>query len=236
MQSQAQMNAELTSRWGAPWYPALTINNLRRDIDIGGFPHVDAASIPHYEKYPADLGWEAIFPWTWVGWLLFTIVYNCFDAGRGHWGTKGLLRGWWTNFAFDALAVVALAAMCLNTIATANATFVHYGELDGLERDANVRQFAAVFDRTGVNFAWSLVLTDVLEAGVILTTWYYGRRHKNLIYLLYLVWLVYAHTADLLTSFDNLWLYLDVGLFFRQLGGLRQEFQGGGPQVVVGIA
>ena len=213
-----------------------TFDELIHGYDPEGEPIIDAASLPHYADYPAELGWLDIFPFGWVGLLLVTSLYNWYDGGRAHWGTKGIIKSTWL---FDVAAASAVLAMWLDTMATVNGTYLAYGQAAGLETNASLRQWAAVWKRTGLNFAQSMALTDVLEGAVIWSTWYYGRRTKNAVNLLYLIWLGFYHLYFGFMSWPNKEGLLNIGLFYQQLfrsGHGDRPYQGGGPQTVVGIA
>ena len=213
-----------------------TFDDLIHGYVPEGSPVIDAASVPYYNDYPADLNWEDLFPFGWMGLLLLTIAYNWWDGARTHWGTKGFVR---STVLFDLTALIATLAMFLDTVVSVNGTYLAYGSAAGIEANANLRQWAAVWKRVGLNYAQSMALTDVLEGAVIWSTWYYGRKRKNFTYLLYLLWLGFYHFYYGFLAWpshdENL---INVGLFFRQLFGQEHApvYQGGGPQTVVGIA
>ena len=212
-----------------------TFDDLIHGYSPEGAPIIDAASLPYYADYPEELGWEDIFPFGFVGLLLVTMLYNWYDGGRGHWGTKGFVR---STILFDLAAGFAVLAMWLDTVVTVNGTWKQYGTPAGLEARGDLRQWAAVWKRTGLNFAQAMALTDVLEGGVIYTTWYYGRKKKNFVSLLYLIWLGFYHFYFGYLAWPRSEGLVDVQLFYSQLFGTaeRREYQGGGPQTVVGIA
>ena len=220
---------------------SVTFNDLRYGMrDVRGVATVDAAEIPHYSDYPDDLDWYDLFPWTFAGVQVASVAYAIYDGAKSHWGTKFVLRRFkWSNLAFDVLFGVAVLGMFMDTLVTVNNSWTKYGTLEGIERGSSLRQWAAVFKRVGVPFGTAIALTDVLDLAVLWTTWYYGRRERNAISLGFLAYYVYEHWtgyADFGTSFlEDL---AGLPLFFRQVTGLvpPRDFQGGGPQTVVGIA
>ena len=214
----------------------LTFPGLIRGLKPYGTPYIDASSVPAIDAYPDDLSNTDLFPWTWFTLLVATTVYNIYDGARSHWGTKFLLaRKNISNILFDIAAVVAFIGMVLDTVVSANGSYIAHGYAAGIEPDANVRQFAAVMGRLGVNYARSLMVVDVVDLAAIVSTWYYGRRTKNFVNLAYLVFLAYVHISNFMLWPTEEGL-IDFGLFFRQLAGEGRENQGGGPQTVVGIA
>ena len=213
-----------------------TFDDLIHGYKPEGAAIIDASSMPYYADYPPELGWLDIFPFGFVGLLLVTILYNWYDGGRMHWGTKGFVSG---TILFDLAAGFAVLAMWLDTVVTVNGTWKQYGKAAGLEAEADLRQWAAVWKRTGLNFAQSMALTDVLEGAVIWTTWYYGRKRKNFVSLIYLIWLGVYHFYFGYLAWPQGEGLLDVSLFYSQLftrGHGDRPYQGGGPQTVVGIA
>ena len=217
-----------------------TFEDLRYGMGVGGNVHVDAAEIPHYSDYPDDMSWYDLFPWTYAGVQVASAAYSIYDGAKSHWGTKFVLRrSKWSNVAFDVLFAVGILGVFMDTLVTVNNSYTKYGTLEGIERGSSLRQWAAVFKRVGVPFGTAIALTDVLDLTLLWATWYYGRKQRNLISLGFLAYYAYNFWSSWWGFSTSLTEDLaGLPLFFGQLTGLvkPRDFQGGGPQTVVGIA
>ena len=205
----------------------------------GDIAFIDAAQEPNYANYPEDVPWYKIWPWYKFGLVIFSIGYNIWDAGKQHWGLKSLrMRRSLSNLVFDVSFAAVVIINALDMLVTVNGTYLQYGTTLGLEMNATYRQSVAVLKRVGLNFAQGLLLVNLLEQFVFFTTWYYGRKERNITYLPFLWFWTFLHFQGYRTWGSSSDLH-DVSLFFRQLftsGQGDKPYQGGGPQTVVGIA
>ena len=236
-----ELNRTLDDIPGIAARASYTFDELRPDFHVGGTPVIDAAELPHYADYPARYTWSDLVPWTHFALLAFAAGYGAYDGAKSHWGTRFLLRRskWWSNLAFDVLFAVAVAGMFFDTVTSVNRTYTEYMTLDGIEGDATLRQWAAALERLGVPYAPAIALTDVLEGAVLCVTWYYGRRERNAVSLAFLAYYTWFHWDS--WAYSSSGLLKDIAglpLFFRQLTGQLppHDFQGGGPQTVIGTA
>ena len=230
--SFAELDAEWTRMAGGKASKSVTLTGVRDNWPVMGNPTVKAAQTIRYEKYPGG----APFPAWWFAILIGTMAWGIYDGGKGHWGTSPISKSW--LWIFDAFLVLAVLGMGLDTLVTVNGTYINYGTVKGLEHNGHLRQWAGfVKENLGINFAWAMVLTDVLEGMILLISWYYGRKERNLVSLVSMFALGGAHWFSGFATWDKgIWETLQgLPLFLKQLGGTSREFQGGGPQTVVGV-
>ena len=234
-QSGAGSFAALNMAWdtssGSGSRRTLTLPAMRK-FPVMGSPEIVVAQTIRYRQYPGN---DPPFPLWFFGTLLGYMAWGIYDGAKAHWGTSPISKSW--LWLFDVVLLFALLGMGLDTLVTVNGTYLNYGTIEGLEMNGNLRQWAAwVKVNLGVNFAWAMVLTDVLEGMILLISWYYGRKERNMLSLLSMFALGGAHWFAGFASWEKgIWEVLQgLPLFFRQLAGDSKEFQGGGPQVIVG--
>ncbi len=188
--------------------------------------------MPRYEAYPGG----APFPYITIGLLVFSGVYTVYSGAKDHYWLPRVPK--WAVWIFDVALAAAMTALVADTIVTVNGTYEHYGTIYGLEGNGFVRQWAAwSSENLGINFAWALALQDILEGTVIILTWYYGRKERNLSALALVLLSVYEHGYTGWTSWNKSiteTLRMIPGVL-KQLGGVSHKYQGGGPQVVIGV-
>ena len=226
-----QLNAAWDSALGKK-SKDVTLHALR-DIPVMGQPKIQLAQTIRYEKYPGG----APFPTWWIFTLVATIMWNLFDQGKGRWGTSPVSKSW-NNLLFNVFLAYALLGMGMDTLITVVGTYEGYGTIAGLEHNGNLRQWGAFMKETfGINFAWAMVLTDIIEGIILFINWYYGRRNRNLVSLISLFVMGSGHWFMGWWTWPTTLTHTLSGLpnFFSQLGGLTREFQGGGPQFVTGV-
>ena len=227
--------AYLNAQWGDKGNPQQKVMTHMRnagDMTTFGDPVVKSVQTIQYRDYPDG----APFPWMWFGFLVANIAWNVYSQGKDHWGTSPMPKSY--LWIFDVSLALSLFFMVLDTIVTVNGTFVNYGTTEGLEANGYLRQWAAwLRENVGLNFAWAMVLTDVIEGTIVLTSWYYARKERNLTGLFALWSLCYAHSV----MGWNTWgksvgetLAMIPGVL-KQLGGTSHKYQGGGPQYVIGV-
>lgn len=198
-----------------------------------GFPVYTAVQLPRYEGYPGG----APFPYLAIGLLVFSGAWTVYSGAKDHFYLPRVPKG--ALLLFDVGLLAAFVSVVADTLVTTDGTYRHYGSVRGLEGNGTVRQWAAwARDTLGINFAWAMLLQDVLEGFVIFVTWYYGRKERNLIQLLSL-WFVgfYQHGYLGWASWDKSVseTFAMIPGVLGQLGGASRKYQGGGPQTVIGV-
>ena len=226
---------ELNAQWGDRGNPKpQTLPAMREASAMTGFgnPTVTYRQTARYTSYPGG----APFPLMWFGFLVANVAWNVYSQGKDHWGTSPVSKSY--LWIFDALLAFAMFFMVLDSIVTINGTYVNYGTAKGIEANGHLRQWAAwLRENVGLNFAWAMVLTDVVETCILLSSWYYARKERKVTGMLALFSLGGAH------CFLGWWtwsksivetLQMIPGVL-KQLGGASYKYQGGGPQTVIGV-
>ena len=226
---------DLNAKWDAKGFTkkSLTLAALREFPTMGN-PVVLGAQTIRYEKYPAD----APFPLTWFAFLAGTALWGLYDGAASHWGTSKLSTS--SLWIFDVAFVMAMLGMLADTVVTAAGTYTGYLTVEGLELNGHLRQWGAwLSENLGVNFAWALLLTDFIEGAMLLGHWYYGKKQRNVVSLVSMAFLGGAHWYFGWASWHHgvKGTLAALPLVLQQLAGAvpRLEFQGGGPQYVVGV-
>ena len=199
-----------------------------------GTVHLTHAQVPRYEAYPGG----APFPMWWFGLLMGTIAWTIYDGAKTHWGVSKLPSGY--LWVMDVLLAVAVVGMLLDTIVTAHGTYVGHGRSFGTEANGYLRQWGAwLSENVGLNFAQSLLLTDVIEGAILLSAWYYSRKERNAWGLISLFTLGGAHLFMGWFSWNKTFMetMAMVPQVLQQLTGQvpRLAHQGAGPQYVIGV-
>lgn len=211
----------------------VTYGNMRQPevFPVSGFPDYTTVQLPRYESYPGG----APLPYFYIGFIVFSGIFTVWTAAKDHYWLPRVPKS--VVWLFDVAGAAALLALLADTVVTAHGTYEHYGTIYGLEGNGFVRQWAAwSSENLGINFAWALALQDLLEATVILLTWYYGRKERNLSSLGLVLFSVYEHGSGWASWKASIAETLNmIPGVLKQLGGAGHKYQGGGPQVVIGV-
>ena len=224
----------LNQQWTGPAGVSATHENLRQpgEFPPKGFPDYVAVQLPRYEVYPGG----APLPYLYIGFIVFSGVYAVWSAAKDHYWLPRVPKS--VVWLFDVALAAALVSLLADTIVTVSQTYEHYGTIHGIEGNGFVRQWAAwSSENLSINFAWALALQDILEGTVIILNWYYGRKERNLSALFLILVSVYEHGYTGWSSWKKSiaeTLRMIPGVL-KQLGGVSRKYQGGGPQVVIGV-